>query len=172
MTEHLFDHDRLDVYRLSIEYVASAFDTACLLAGLHRHARDQWLRAAQSIPLNIAEGNGKRSLKDRARFLDVARGSALESAAIQDVLVVSSGLNFETSFELKSKLVRIVAMLTRMAMKFDGVSDSRVKYTLDLDYEHEHRDAEHEHEEMPEHADARETSAQSVLNSNMTPRSP
>ena len=91
MTEYLFDHNRLDVYRLSIEYVANAFDTSRLLAGLHRHARDQWLRAAQSIPLKIAEGTGKRSLKDRARFLDIARGSALECAAIQDVLVVSGG---------------------------------------------------------------------------------
>ena len=123
MTEYLFDHDRLDVYRLSIEYVANAFDTSRLLAGLHRHARDQWLRAAQSIPLSIAEGNGKRSLTDRARFLDIARGSALECAAIQDVVDVSGGPNQETSVELKSKLVRIVAMLTRMAMIFDGVSD-------------------------------------------------
>ena len=156
MTEHLFDHDRLDVYRLSIEYVANAFETSRLLSGLHRHARDQWLRAAQSIPLNIAEGNGKRSLKDRARFLDIARGSALECAAIQDVLVVSGGLNRERRFELKSKLVRIVAMLTKMAMKFDGVSESLSEYTLGIDYEHEHRDAEHEHEEEPEQSDAEE----------------
>ena len=85
MTEPIFDHDRLDVYRLSIEYVAAAFDVSKSLNGLHRHARDQWLRAAQSIPLNIAEGNGKRSQKDRARFLDIARGSSFECAAIQDV---------------------------------------------------------------------------------------
>jgi four helix bundle protein len=62
------------------------------------------------------EGDGKRSLKDRARFLDVARGSALECAASQNVLVVYDGLNRETSNVLKSKLVRIVAMLNRMAM--------------------------------------------------------
>jgi four helix bundle protein len=93
MTEPSFDHDRLDVYRLSIEYVAAAFDVSKALNGLHRHARDQWLRAAQSIPLNIAEGNGKRSPKDRARFLDIARGSSFECAAIQDVLVASGGMN-------------------------------------------------------------------------------
>lgn len=154
MTEHFFDHDRLDVYRLSIEYVAIEFDTSRSLEGLHRHARDQWLRAAQSIPLNIAEGNGKRSLKDRARFLDIARGSALECAAIQDVLVVSGGLSRETDLELKSRLVRIVAMLTRMAIKFDGVSEPSSEYRPSGDHEHEHRNAEHEHEEEPEPADA------------------
>ena len=158
MSEYQFDHDRLDVYRLSIEYVSSAFNTSSSLCGLHRHARDQWLRAAQSIPLNIAEGNGKRSLKDRARFLDIARGSALECAAIQDVLVVSSGITSTTSNELKTKLIRIVAMLTRMAMKFDGVSESVGVYTIESDHEHEHehRDAEHEHEEEPEQSDADE----------------
>ncbi len=136
MTEHFFDHDRLDVYRLSVEYVANAFDSSRSLDGLHRHARDQWLRAAQSIPLNIAEGNGKRSLKDRARFLGIARSSALECAAIQDVLVVSGGLIREADCELKSKLVRIVEMLTRMEMKFDGVSESPSDYNTSSDYEH------------------------------------
>lgn len=56
--------ERLDVYRLAIAYVAFSHRVAKQLTGIHRPARDQWLRAAQSIPLNIAEGNGKQSLKD------------------------------------------------------------------------------------------------------------
>jgi four helix bundle protein len=117
MSETIFDHDRLDVYRLAVEYTAESFRVAEGLSGLHRHARDQWLRAAQSIPLNIAEGNGKRSLNDRARYLDIARGSALECAAIQDVLHASGALDAEMSLVMKRKLHRIVSMLTRMAMK-------------------------------------------------------
>jgi four helix bundle protein len=65
MTEPNFDHEKLDVYRLAIEHVASSYRIAKSLNGPERDARDQWLRAAQSIPLNIAEGNRKQSLKDK-----------------------------------------------------------------------------------------------------------
>lgn len=50
-----------------------------------RPAREQGLRAAQSIPLYNAEGNEKQGLKDKNRFLRIARGSTLECAAIHDV---------------------------------------------------------------------------------------
>jgi four helix bundle protein len=147
VSENVFDHDRLDVYRLSIEYTSDAFKICRSLDGLHRHARDQWLRAAQSIPLNIAEGNGKRSLRDRARFLDIARGSALECSAIQDVLIASQGMGVEINQELKIKLVRIVSMLTRMAMKFENISEPETTYAIssEQEYENEH-EQEHEQE--------------------------
>ena len=57
-------HEKLDVYRLSIGYVAWVYKKADGLSGKHRHARDQWLRASQSIPLKIAEGNGKTAEAD------------------------------------------------------------------------------------------------------------
>ena len=142
-----FDHEKLDVYRLAIEYLAASFDHAKSLKDLHRHARDQWLRAAQSISLNIAEGNGMRSLKDRARFLDIARGSALECAAIQDGLIATKALKIQDDSAMKSMLPRIVAMLTKTAFKFDGVAENRSDYQTDVDYEHEH---EHEHEQEQE----------------------
>jgi len=139
MTAQSFDHERLDVYRLSIDYVARSFEASQSLEGLHRHARDQWLRAAQSMPLNIAEGNGNRSLKDRARFLDIARGSARECAAIQDVLVTTKGIKVQDDAAMKAMRRRIVAMLTRMAMKFDGVAESSAEDDAEIDCDYEHR---------------------------------
>ena len=121
--EAIFDHDRLDVYRLSIDCVAESFAIAKDLSGAHCHARDQWLRAAQSIPLDIAEGNGKRSVKDRSRFFDIARGSALECATIQD------------------------AMLTRLISRLNTAAEAETSYNTAIDYEYEYRDAEYEYDD-------------------------
>ena len=46
-------HERLDVYRLAIGYVAWGYGKAATLEGVHRTARDLWLRASQSIPIPI-----------------------------------------------------------------------------------------------------------------------
>ncbi len=78
-----FGHEQLDVYRVSIRYVAWAYKLAKRLQGVDRHARDQLLRASQSIPLNIAEGNGRGTNADRRRFFEIAQGSALECGSIQ-----------------------------------------------------------------------------------------
>ena len=77
-------------------------------------------------------------MKDRARFFDIARGSAFECAAILDVLVASDGLDAALSPAMKRELKRIVSMLTRMTMKFNGVAESQAEYNAMDDYEHEH----------------------------------
>jgi four helix bundle protein len=140
MAEPTFDHERLDIYRLSMEYVAFSYRIAKALSGAHRPARDQWLRAAQSIPLNIAEGNGKQSLKDKNRFFEIARGSALECASIHDVLCVCDALDDESNRRGKSDLKRIVSMLTRLIQRSETVSEGSIEY------EYEYRDAEYEYE--------------------------
>ncbi|WP_207787811.1 four helix bundle protein [Candidatus Thiosymbion oneisti] len=82
-----FSHQKLDVYRLSLEYIRWVYARTDDLTGIHRHARDQLLRASQSIPLNVAEGNGKFTAPDQGRYFGIACGSTLECAAIQDVLL-------------------------------------------------------------------------------------
>ncbi len=60
-----FGHEKLDAFRVALEYVWWSFDLCERLKGQHRHARDQLLRASQALPLNIAEGNGKATAGDR-----------------------------------------------------------------------------------------------------------
>ncbi len=133
MNEPMFDHEKLDVYRLSIGYVAFAHSHATRLAGNNRHARDQWLRASQSIPLNIAEGNGKHSLKDRSRFFDIARGSALECAAIHDVLQVCRAISEHESLDGKRQLRRIVAILTKLVANNSALAETGSEYLLEAE---------------------------------------
>ena len=111
----MFGHEKLDVYRASLEYVTQVYARAGRLNGNLRHARDQWLRASQSIPLNIAEGNGKSGAADRRHYFEIARGSALECAAIQDVLQAGQALPAEENEQLKELLARIVSMLTKLS---------------------------------------------------------
>lgn len=138
MSDSIFDHERLDVYRLSIDYVTFSYAIAKSLSGTNRHVRDQWLRAAQSIPLNIAEGNGKQSLKDKNRFFEIARGSALECATIHDILVSVSVIGDESNRLGKSHLKRIVSMLTRLIQRTDRVADPKTEYEYRcVEYEHD-----------------------------------
>ena len=128
-------HEKLDVYRLAIGYVAWVFERSDKLTGAHRHARDQWLRASQSIPLNIAEGNGKTAEPDRRRYFEIARGSALECAAIQDVLVVGGALDRGESLRRKDELDRMAAMLSRLGRRGYAVEEGAAVYGIDPDFD-------------------------------------
>lgn len=101
-----FDHKKLD----SLDFAASAVD---ILASLPSSSTlyDQLDRASISIPLNIAEGNGKWTKKDRCRFFDIAKGSALECAAALDIAVVRGFIESEAARNGKTKLAAIVRML-------------------------------------------------------------
>jgi four helix bundle protein len=110
-----FDHEKLDVYQESIAFCGWVGELPGQAA-----AKDQLDRASTSLPLNIAEGNGKFSTVDCARFLEIARGSALECAACLDVLAVQKLVDAEHVISGKEKLVRIVNMLMGMLKRFSG----------------------------------------------------
>ena len=103
-----FDHEKLSVYQESIKFVIWSDE---ILETLPKNlaVHGQLDRAATSISLNIAEGNGKYTAADRCRFFDIARGSALECAACLDVLVAKKRL--VEAGPGKAILVRIVSML-------------------------------------------------------------
>lgn len=119
-----FDHEKLDAYRLELEFVAWV---GALLEELDQRplkrrlaeVTDQLDRASLSALLNTAEGNGRRQRRTRAKFFDDARGSATECAACLDALVAKRACEPGRIVEGKALLVRIVSILSKLVQMFD-----------------------------------------------------
>ena len=106
----VFDHEKLTVYQASIRFnvwLHIIMETIPKRLAVH----DQLDRSSTSIALNIAEGNGKYTFKDRCRFFDIARGSALECAAALDILEAKGVLKDQEILPGKEMLKEIVSML-------------------------------------------------------------
>ena len=105
-----FDHEKLVTYQRSIHFVAWAsqflknFSTKLAVY-------DPLDRASTSVPLNIAEGNAKHTARDRCRYFDTARGSALECAACLDVLVAKGKSTADQVQDGKAILYETVSLL-------------------------------------------------------------
>src|ERR1700693_1669838 len=121
--EPLFDHEKLDVYCVElglITWIADFMDDASQSCAQHRRELIEQLdRASLSALLNTAEGNGKRQGRQRAKFFDDARGSAIECAACLDASVAKRLVSNDRIRLGKEMLARIVAMLTRPVDRFD-----------------------------------------------------
>src|SRR5206468_6166674 len=111
-----FDHEKLDVYQEAIAFCGWVGEFIAAISA-KAAAKDQLDRASTSIPLNITEGNRKFSARDRARFLEMARGSAVECAACLDVLLVRKLATEEQVVVAKDLLARIVQMLIGLLRK-------------------------------------------------------
>jgi len=111
-----FHHEKLTVYKRALEFAGWSED---LMDSLTKKTstRDQLARAGDSIALNIAEGNGKFSRRDRARFFQIAHGSALECAACLDLLVARRCCADDAIVKGKEILEEIVRMLFTMLDK-------------------------------------------------------
>jgi len=110
MMDKKFSHEKLIVYNRSLEFVE--FVENLLSEFKDRlNVYDQLDRSSTSITLNIAEGTGKFTSKDKNRFYDNARGSAVESAGCLDVLLKRNRITTEENVKGKELLFEIVSML-------------------------------------------------------------
>lgn len=98
-----FVHEGLDCYKLAV--TLSRWAARQSLPPHRKHLRDQLVRAADSIVLNIAEGAGKGPGDSRRNHYRVALGSAAEVAAIVDIA------DFDDAEERRTQIRRVGAML-------------------------------------------------------------
>jgi len=110
----MLSFQRLDVYQRAVDFLAL---TAKITADIPRGNApllDQLRRAATSISLNIAEASGRTGTADAARAFAIARGSAMECAAVMDALFVLKIVEEDVHREGTELLGRVVSMLTKL----------------------------------------------------------
>jgi len=115
----VFDHERLEVYQAAIDFAAHADEIAEQLPRGRGSLSDQLSHASISIPLNIAEGAGLWTSKEKQHAYRIARGSAMECAAILDVCIRLKIAPDDACRDGKDLLLRIVSMATKLIQSLE-----------------------------------------------------
>jgi len=110
----MFDFQKLTVYdkAKSFHYEVKNF---VLENNLDPITRDQLFRASLSVPLNIAEGSGRFSKRDRRHFFVIARSSVFECVAIFDILsdTTVSDIQYDQFASTANELSRMLFAMIR-----------------------------------------------------------
>jgi four helix bundle protein len=126
--EIYFDHEKLKVYQKAIDFINWS-EIIFHKVKYKIAVVDQFDRASVSIALNIAEGNGKYTGKDRCRYFDIARGSSLECSSCLDILFSKKIIDEEIMKKGKIILKEIVSMLVGLIKSnSDRVFDQQEEY--------------------------------------------
>ena len=127
--EYFFDHEKLRVYKKAVEFVEWVKKLVDKIK-TKNSTIDHLDRAADSIVLNIAEGNGKFTPKDKCRYFDISRGSAMESSGCLDLLLAKNLIDANETKEGKIILRDVVNMLMGLIK-----SNSDRVYETDAEYQ-------------------------------------
>jgi four helix bundle protein len=107
------------VWQKAMRLAAEAYRLGRLLPKAEEYRlTSQLLRAAASVPANIAEGHARGTRKDYAHFVSIARGSLAETETILFLLVEVELLaeeRVQAALELSSEIGRMLnGLLARL----------------------------------------------------------
>jgi len=85
-----------------------------------------------SICLNITEGTGKYTFRDKNKFYDIARGSASECSACFDVLYIKKLISLEENQFGKNLLIEIISMLIGLVKSNSNRVFENTEYILTI----------------------------------------
>ena len=116
----MISYEKLKVYQLSLACVQICFELLDQQPRGYTELGSQLKRAIVSVALNIAEGAGKTATADKRRYYEIAKGSAMESAAVCDILYRIRLLEVSQHQQCKDLLHQIISMHSRMCINLEN----------------------------------------------------
>jgi four helix bundle protein len=115
----------LVVWQKAMRLAAEAYQIARLLPKAEEYRlTSQLLRAAASVPTNIAEGHGRGTRKDYANFISIARGSL---AATETILLLLVDVELLTNERAKT----VLALCSEVGRMLNGLL-ARLRDTTEI----------------------------------------
>lgn len=116
-TREISSYRDLDVWRNGMDFAADVYRLTKLMPKTEEYRlTSQVLRAAASVPANIAEGHMRGSRKEYAQFISIARGSLAEAETLLMLAVRAELLRSDLAADtlsLADKLGRQLNVLRR-----------------------------------------------------------
>lgn len=95
---HEYSFEKLNVWKHSIEFVEKIYKLTDNFPKSELYClTSQIRRATISVPSNIAEGSTRKSLKDQARYSEIAFGSLIEAL---NQIIIAHRLNYINNDDL------------------------------------------------------------------------
>lgn len=113
-----YSFEKLNVWQEAKKLVVDVYQLLDSFPKFEKYALcDQIRRAVVSVPSNIAEGSGRKSLKEQIRFLEISYGSLMETF---NQLLIAIDLTYITEESVEAIKPRIDAV----AKMINGLSNS------------------------------------------------
>lgn len=108
-----FQFERLEVWQKSKQLVMNTYRMLEKFPKYEQYALcDQLRRAVISIPSNIAEGNGRTSVKEQIHFLEIAFGSLMEVYCQLNIASELGYISVEEFYKIKDDILEISRMIS------------------------------------------------------------
>lgn len=107
-----FIFEKLGVYQKSLQLSIEVCKLCSDFPIKYSRARDQLVGAIISIPLNIAEGNGRITSKDKTNFYKIARSSSFECIPLLDICFAIKLIDEQCRANIRSSILEISKMLS------------------------------------------------------------
>jgi len=109
------------VWQKSLEFASTIIEMTENLVTDKKHFRliDQIEAASMSVPMNIAEGKGRYSIKEFKHFLMIATGSLFETMTMIELFMLRNWITVEKYDYLISEATQITKMINSLNKKLE-----------------------------------------------------
>ncbi len=115
----MFPYENLEVYKKAFTLNGRVYRIVKDKNSLPSYVKSQLGRASLSIVLNIAEGSGKFTDRDKRNYLSIARGSVFECASILQFLATEEEISNDDHLYFAKEYDEISRMLYAMIKRFE-----------------------------------------------------